>query len=108
MEIAFTVWLIHVLDVLGFASTLAALVFSIVLSAMITLKGEYTLQQTKAVGIAALMSLLCAVVIPPERTSWLMVGGYVTQNMLQSSVGDKLKKIVEQKLDQILAKNTSH
>lgn len=49
------------------------------------------------------VTCLGTIVVPKERTVWLMVAGYTAQSVYQSAVGTKLTAIVEQKLDGMVA-----
>lgn len=56
----------------------------------------------KASLILAFCLSLFVVFTPSEKTAWLMTGAMVAQNVYESEAGDKLKKIVANKLDSIL------
>lgn len=50
-------------------------------------------------GVGMAMSLFWAV-IPSERTVYMMGGAYIGQSVVQSEAADKVKKILEAKLDE--------
>ena len=51
-----------------------------------------------------LCSALIATLLPSEKTMYLMAGAYTTQAVAQSTVGQKTVELIEQKLDEELAK----
>ena len=53
---------------------------------------------------ALLFSAIVATLLPSEKTMYLMAGAYTTQAVVQSNVGKKTVDLIEQKLDEELAK----
>ena len=51
-----------------------------------------------------LFSAFTAALLPSEKTMYLMAGAYTTQAVAQSTVGQKTVELIEQKLDEELAK----
>ena len=51
-----------------------------------------------------LFSAFVAALLPSEKTMYLMAGAYTTQAVVQSTVGKKTVDLIEQKLDEELAK----
>ena len=49
-------------------------------------------------------SAFVAALLPSEKTMYLMAGAYTTQAVVQSTVGKKTVDLIEQKLDEELAK----
>jgi len=51
-----------------------------------------------------LFSAFVSALLPSEKTMYLMAGAYTTQAVAQSTVGQKTVELIEQKLDEELAK----
>lgn len=51
-----------------------------------------------------LFSAFVSALLPSEKTMYLMAGTYTTQAVAQSTVGQKTVELIEQKLDEELAK----
>ena len=54
------------------------------------------------IAIAVVNLLFLA--IPSEKTLWMMAAAYASQQVITSSMSDKVKILIEQKLDEQLAK----
>lgn len=60
----------------------------------------------KRFSAVAIVALVIAVLLPSEKTAWIMVGAYATQKVVTSpgmqETGDKVVKIINNKLDEYL------
>lgn len=55
------------------------------------------------------VSAVALVIVPTEKTMWMMAAGYATQSVYESEAGDRVRRIINLKLDQYveeLAKET--
>lgn len=64
---------------------------------------EIAKRVTKHAAIILVISSLFTIIIPSEKTAYLMLGGYTAQKIVQSDnaqeISGKLMKIINQKLD---------
>lgn len=51
--------------------------------------------------------ILLAIILPTERTLYMMAAGYLDQKVPQSSIGENIVKLINQKLDSYLVKEPS-
>ena len=69
------------------------------------------LKWVKILAIAAVVSIIFNTLTPTEKTAWIMVGAYATQEIATTvynnerarELGDKTLKIIEAKMDSVLA-----
>lgn len=107
MSFALIIYLISVLSGLkavfiGIAMVLSA--FALGYFIYIGSEGEENKHGTKIV-VAILLSSFLATITPSERTAYVMVGGYVAQQMVQSETSDKVVQIINNKLDEIISED---
>ena len=66
-------------------------------------KAQSYLKKFKTFGAIGLTLVICAILIPSQRTAYMMAGGYVTQKIAESpaaaEIGNKVLKIINAKLD---------
>jgi hypothetical protein len=60
----------------------------------------------KMLLLASAITLPLALCIPPKQTIYLMAGGYLGQQVIQSDTAEKVMKIINQHLDEQLQKMT--
>lgn len=109
MELALFVYLAGVVgNLVNVFITVATIAILIVLSiAPFAIMEDDNKGMLKAIYIAVattVFSTFMAVIIPSEKTMYLMAGAYTTQAVVQSTVGKKTVDLIEQKLDEELAK----
>lgn len=51
--------------------------------------------------------ILLAIILPTERTLYMMAAGYLDQKVPQSSISENIVKLINQKLDSYLVKEPS-
>lgn len=110
MEFALIIWIVSMLPKMSAFIVLfiiSIIVFIIVTTMVYGLVVEewfyskYSKLCNWLIGIVIALSLV-QVVLPSERTAWLMIGGYAGQKALESDTAKKVGLIVEKKLDTIL------
>lgn len=81
---------------------LTACAFVPIFCGMMTGKDETVFRLYKKSIVIAFIAAVVGFLAPSEKTAWLMIGGYTAQSVYESEAGEKLKKIVSNKLDEIL------
>lgn len=132
MTLAFLIYLIQFLDSLKFVSVITGVVFLLVAAAYFagwldaspneTLtksaksdgSGEMLTynKASRYLGIVkrfisyAVIAGVCAILIPSQRTAYMMAGGYVTQTIAQSpaaaEMGNKVLRLINTRLDAMI------
>jgi hypothetical protein len=99
--------------ILAFCATILLIIAT--LFCLIATNSPYQKEVSTAVGFAKkAFTLLCVfsgalVIVRSEKTMWMMAAGYATQNVYESEAGDRVRRIINLKLDQYveeLAKET--
>lgn len=114
MTIAFLIYAISILDNLHalagvfLASVVAFLMLMGFMYMSASVDDEHEKQKTilmwvRRVVVGTAIGGMVMVFVPSSKTAWLMIGGYAAQSAFESETGEKLKAIVNAKLDEILA-----
>ena len=59
----------------------------------------------KKLGVIAAIAAVSLVVVPTEKTAWLMVGGYAAQTAYQSEEGVKYRQLLLDKVESVLTQD---
>jgi hypothetical protein len=108
MTFAFLIYLISVLSSLKFLLITSALILFVCLVIyfiVILVEDKENAYGNKFIFTTVLLATLAAVT-PSEKTAYMMIGGYVAQQMVQSETSEKVVKIINMKLDQFIAEET--
>jgi len=108
MELALFVYLAGVVGKVGGLFTVIAFVSTIaVFFCGISIAADNDKSFIKPLYISlctCVFAAFVAALLPSEKTMYLMAGAYTTQAVAQSTVGQKTVELIEQKLDEELAK----
>ena len=56
----------------------------------------------KKITAGIIFSALTVTLLPSEKTAWLMLGGYTAQTVYESAEGQKYKKLIMKKIDEVI------
>lgn len=108
MELALFIYLAGVVGKVGGLFTVIAFVSTIaVFFCGISIAADNDKSFIKPLYISLctfVFTTFIASLLPSEKTMYLMAGAYTTQAVAQSTVGQKTVELIEQKLDEELAK----
>lgn len=109
------VWLIYGIGLLGniHNTTIILLIFCIaVVIGKVLNESHFNLVKTKSWLIASLSISFVLVILPSEKTAYIMVGAYAAQQLTQNSEVQKLSgkvlTIIEQQMDKYIAEGSKH
>lgn len=107
MELALFVYLAGVVGKVGGVFVIIAIISAIItfVCGFIAVDVDKSFMKPFYISLCAcVFAALIAALLPSEKTMYLMAGAYTTQAVAQSTVGQKTVELIEQKLDEELAK----
>lgn len=103
MSIELLIYLAGIADGLKTALILIAIFLPIAALFFALALEEWTRVST-VLSIIAFIPLIVGVLIPPERTVYMMAGAHVGKELIQSETANKVKQLLEAKLDEEIGK----
>lgn len=111
MELALLVWAISMLHGISVLLGFVAFFFFICVFLYFLIKADYEASPIKykwpiMYGSIAILLVLVNLAIPSQKTAWIMVGAYATQQIAADpkvqQIGGKTLKLIEAKLDEYI------
>jgi len=107
MELALFVYLAGVVGNVGGVFVAIAIISAVIafICGAVAINADKSFIKPFYISLCVLLfSAFTAALLPSEKTMYLMAGAYTTQAVAQSTVGQKTVELIEQKLDEELAK----
>lgn len=103
MELALFIWFAGVVGDLKFLLGLIGIIGAASFASYIGWQAEHgRIVKWKLKLIGVLLMCFIPILLPSERTLWLMAAGYTAQTVVQSETGKKLQQLVDKKLDDMI------
>ena len=107
MELALFVYLAGIVGKVGGVFVAIAIISAVIafICGAVAIDVDTSFMKPFYISLCVLLfSAFTAALLPSEKTMYLIAGAYTTQAVAQSTVGQKTVELIEQKIDEELAK----